>query len=288
MKGSTRGDGTRAPSYDGNLMALGLEGEACAAHFLALAAAAGRDIVEFQDMRPHKQYFMYDVDFTCMLPSGCPILVEVKTDKHLGVTDNVLLEWSRFRALAAPRDALYTGWCFRSVADVLMYYAISVHKFYFARLPLLAERAQAWVLQRLPDKPQVVECIFPAQWTTCTDNTRITYNYLIPFKVLQDLFVVCPESDYGAMPFQRLGLHITPYAIPRSGGNMPSVIPMSETGAFCERCRKEWCLDPIPAGTDRLVVYSRVSRTSWCYTLDVERQCWVLRELTGSLAGVPA
>lgn len=164
-------------SYDGDYMEAGKRAEAICMEFLRRRP----EVADMDDLRDLRAMQKADCDCVCYLYSGQVCLAEIKSDKHLGVTGNVLFEVLRINHTCDPLNAGTLGWSLRSPAQFVVYYAPSVSSIYMARFADLRKAFQAYTRRvRKAVRLDVVP----------TDNIKTTVNVLLPWEECKDCFKV--------------------------------------------------------------------------------------------------
>lgn len=168
---------SKARSYNGDYMDIGKQGEEIVIAWLEKRPEI-LDITDFRDIRAVHEA---DVDVGLRLYKGPVCLVEIKTDTHLGKSPNVLTEVLRINHYANSKYAGYLGWSLRSPAEHLLFYAPNrkppaIYRTTFARY--------RGVLQLYSKTEEVTFT------TVRTDETKTTYNILIPMVEYEGIFTV--------------------------------------------------------------------------------------------------
>lgn len=159
-------------SYDGDYMSDGQRGEQIVIEWLS-----NRDEIEsIIDVRQDQSMQRDDVDLQITTNQKI-VLIEIKTDKHLGLSNNILFEKARINHVTTDSANCVTlGWSVRSSADWIIYYGPSVNKLYLIRLHDL-QRAFQKYSKDARDKINVK--IIP------TDEIKSTVNVLIPMSYVE-------------------------------------------------------------------------------------------------------
>lgn len=162
-------DKAREKSYSGDYMQAGEETERIIAEWLK-----SRDgISRVDDLRKDRVMQQADVDFAVHLKSGHVWLIEAKSDKHLGISQNVLFEILRIYHTAPPEYCAGLGWAAKSPATHVIYHAPSVSKLYVFEMKKLRAAFQSYTGEaRKRINLNIVE----------TDKAKTTVNVLIPMK----------------------------------------------------------------------------------------------------------
>jgi len=156
-------------SYDGDYMAFGKMGEEVVLNWLRLRPHV-LEVDDFRELRPMQQA---DVDCGIYNRDGHVLLAEIKTDRHLGITPNMLFETMRINHTSHTDHAGKLGWSLRSPAQWLLYYAPTVQCIYQLRMSDFRLSFQQFTNKKRGNlKFNIVE----------TDEIKTTVNVLIPFK----------------------------------------------------------------------------------------------------------
>jgi len=145
------------------------------------------EVIGVEDWRELRAVQEADVDCAIKTSDGRVTLAEIKSDKHLGVTPNVLFEILRINHTCIPDRAGYLGWAFRSPATYFLYYAPSVKKVYQCRADALRKVVQGYTKQQRKNTR--------LNWV-CTDAIKSTINILIPWSVCKDVFTIHDVHEY--------------------------------------------------------------------------------------------
>lgn len=170
-------------SYDGDYKEEGNKAEEIVLKFL-------RDcpwVIGVDDWRNLRAVQEADVDCAIKTRDGRVTLAEIKSDKHLGVSGNVLFEMLRINHTCVPDKAGYLGWSFRSPATYFLYYAPSAKSLYQCRADALREVAQQYTRQKRKGSR--------VDWVN-TGAIKSTINLLIPWEFCKDIFTVHDVSKY--------------------------------------------------------------------------------------------
>jgi len=135
--------------------------------------------IDVLDVRNDLAYREIDVDFVCYLPDGDELKVEVKSDGHLGKTDNILFEVLRINHTAPVDKAVVLGWSTRSQADWFVYFAPGELELYQCKTRDLREAFQKYTQQARENTQR--------GWVN-TDNIKSTLNVYIPWEYCKDIF----------------------------------------------------------------------------------------------------
>lgn len=162
----------RKRSYDGEYMNEGRKAELVVMAWLLLNS----DVIDFDDCRPFRPAQGADYDFAVRNRDGTAPLVEVKSDRHLGSTGNMVFEIARVNHTAPAEKAVTLGWSARSPASRIIYYAPSVDRIYIVRTMDFRECFQRY--------SEEVRGGVRTEWIS-TDNIKSTIIALIPEKYWQ-------------------------------------------------------------------------------------------------------
>ncbi len=153
---------------DGRLMGIGKEGEAVAFAFMSNLSHAG-----IEDVRADPVWQARDVDYRFTRMDGSTINVEVKSDRHIATTGNVLFELLRIHH-SAERCA-YLGWSVFSWADRLLVWCPPAERLYLFEVLALREAMQTYTQEaRQSMKLRVI----------ATDTQRTTISVLVPLALV--------------------------------------------------------------------------------------------------------
>lgn len=157
--------------YNGAMMDRGKAGEAIV--FDWLLHGLSDYVVSVTDVRRNKVMQELDIDCIITFQGGEVVLAEIKTDRHLGVTPNVLFEDRRINHFCDTEHAAYLGWSWRSKAQWFIFYAESIGKVYTCKSKNFRVACQRYLADAKGK---------PATLTIPTDEGKTTFNILIPFK----------------------------------------------------------------------------------------------------------
>jgi hypothetical protein len=169
-------------SYNGDYMAAGKRAEAICMAFLRRSPS----VVDMDDLRDLRPMQKADCDCTVHLMNGQVHLAEIKSDKHLGVSGNVLFEVLRINHTCEPQHALTLGWSGRSPAQYLLYYSPTLRKLYMTSFSALQRAFQAYT-QRVREGMRIS--------VVKTDSIKTTVNVLLPWDECKQCFTVYDVSD---------------------------------------------------------------------------------------------
>ena len=154
-------------SYNGHYMAVGRNAEEIVMEWLTEHPS----IVGVEDLRSLRPMREADVDISICLYDGRVALAEIKSDYHLGKTENVLFEVLRINHTCGHDHAVTLGWSARSPAKWVLFYAPQVNSIYTLSFSEYRKAAQAFTKDCEPTKHLI---------TTRTDEIKTTINLLIP------------------------------------------------------------------------------------------------------------
>jgi hypothetical protein len=167
----------RPRDYDGGYMAVGRQAEKAVMQFLREQPY----VLGLDDLRSLRAMREADVDCSVQLYDGRVFLAEIKSDRHLGVSGNVLFEVLRINHTAPAEKACVLGWSARSPATHFLIYAPSVEKIYHCRANDFRQCFQRYSKNH---RKRMNISIVP------TDCLKTTINVLIPWDYCQDVFYV--------------------------------------------------------------------------------------------------
>lgn len=168
---------TKERSYNGDYKAIGKLAEEIVLAFLK----ARPDIIDVEDFRELRVMMDADVDCAIYTRSGRVALAEIKSDKYLGVSGNVIFEILRVNHTCIPERAGTLGWSLRSPATYFLYYAPAVNKIYQCRADELRKVFQSYTgTCRESAKPIWIN----------TDKIKSTLAVLIPWKLCSNIFKI--------------------------------------------------------------------------------------------------
>lgn len=172
----------KARSYSGDYMQDGrLAEEVCLRYLRGMAGVATVD-----DVRKVVAWQQRDVDFVVHLGNGLEASVEVKSDRHLGVSPNVIFEVLRINHTAEPDLACSMGWSARSGADWFVFYSPVRRAVYVCRAHELRRAFQRYTRKM---RKQVRLNYVP------TDAIKSTVNVLLPMDACEGVFTVHDVSS---------------------------------------------------------------------------------------------
>lgn len=176
----SRPSASRPRSYDGGYMEFGKRAEEAVLEFLRRRPGV-LGVDDLRDLRPMQKA---DVDCSIETADGRSTLAEIKGDKHLGKSGNVLFEALRINHTAPPHRAVTLGWSARSPATYFLYYAPNATRgesIYQCRADALRQHVQRYTRRvRKQTRIDYVE----------TDGIKSTVNLLIPLDECQSIFQI--------------------------------------------------------------------------------------------------
>lgn len=167
----------KARSYTGDYMAEGRKAEEIVMAFLKKRP----EIIGIEDWRELRAVHEADVDCAITTTDGRVTLAEIKSDRHLGQSGNVLFEVLRINHTCRPDRACVLGWSARSPATYFLYYAPSVNSIYQCRCDELRRAFQEYTKEERQDTRTC--------WVN-TDSIKSTVNVLIPWEYCKAVFAV--------------------------------------------------------------------------------------------------
>lgn len=135
------------------------------------------------DLRHDHDWQDKEVDFRLHLHSGNTLLVEVKSDKHIGKSRNALFELCRIHH-ASEATCAYLGWSVFSESDRVVVWCPDTSELYIFWTADLRRAMQGYTHEKR--KNSRIEYI-------ASDNTRSTINILIPLEYVA--YVVYQKRD---------------------------------------------------------------------------------------------
>jgi hypothetical protein len=176
-------DANKARSYDGDYMAEGRFAEEVVMAFLKDCPT----VVGVEDFRELRAIHEADIDCAIKTADGRVTLAEIKSDKHMGISGNVLFEILRINHTCQSDRAGYLGWSFRSPATYFLYFSPTLKKLYQCRANNLRQ-----VVQRYTRKHRKSTRV---DWVN-TDAIKSTLNILLPWDVCKNIFHVHDVTKY--------------------------------------------------------------------------------------------
>lgn len=162
---------TDRQTYAGELMQIGNEGESVVQDFFAYVLRG----VQLDDVRRDPAWQEKDVDFRAHFSTGV-LNIEVKSDRWIDRSENVLFELCRIHHTAQPKYCAYLGWSVFSAADrVLVWCAPSSRLFVFEADQMRAGMQRYTQKARKDMNLAIVD----------TDEQRTTINILVPLDFIR-------------------------------------------------------------------------------------------------------
>jgi len=174
MNYDTQPSADRQRSYNGGYMAAGREGEKIVLDWLKCQPG----IIECEDLRDLRPMQKADVDCSIYTTDGRVALVEIKSDRHLGGSGNLLFEYLRVNFTTGnSRYAVTLGWSARSPAEWLAFYAKAINEIWVISFDNYRKGAQRYVKELgAGARTKIVP----------TDNIKTTLAWLIPERFFFD------------------------------------------------------------------------------------------------------
>jgi len=164
-------------SYNGDYMKLGKEAERIVMEWLKQRP----QVLGLSDFRELRAIQEADVDIAIKTQDGTVTLAEIKSDRHLGVSGNVLFELLRINHTCIAEKSCTLGWSARSPAVWFLFYASSVNKIYQCRVDDFRVCFQNYTKEKRDGAK-----LF---WVN-TDSIKSTLNCLIPWEHCKYIFTV--------------------------------------------------------------------------------------------------
>ena len=176
-------DANKERSYNGDYMAEGRFAEEVVMAFLKDYPG----VIGIEDFRNLRAVHEADIDCAIKTADGRVTLAEIKSDRHLGITGNVLFEVLRINHTCQPDRAGYLGWSFRSPATYFLYFSPKLKKVFLCRANDLRQVVQAYTKEHRK--------AVRLDWVN-TDAIKSTVNILLPWDVCKQVFKVYDVSKY--------------------------------------------------------------------------------------------
>lgn len=151
---------------DGKLLIVGQDAEDIVRDFFNSTP----QITETEDLRAIPEWQQKEVDYR-IHSSVSTLLVEVKSDQHIGKSRNALFELLRLHHTAQPEHCAYLGWSVFSEADRIFVWCPTTRELYIFQTPDLRRAMQGYTYEQR--KNMRIEIVV-------TDTKRTTINILIP------------------------------------------------------------------------------------------------------------
>ena len=161
-------DPERDPNYKGLMMVVGVSGEEVVKDFLTSHSKVKQPI---EDLREDKDWQDKEVDFRIEYHNGEKRLIEVKSDRHIGKSHNVLFEVFRVNHKAAAENCVRLGWSVFSAADRFFVWCAPTQELYIFNSNNLRRAMQGYTFEKRKSTR--------LDWVD-TDNARSTITILIP------------------------------------------------------------------------------------------------------------
>ena len=169
-------------SYNGDYMKVGKKAEEIVLAFLK----SRPDVLGVNDFRELRAVQEADIDFAIKTADGRVTLAEVKSDRHMGITGNVLYEVLRMNHTCIPEKSCVLGWSARTPAQYIFYYSPKLKKLYQFRSEQLRKAFQKYTQDvRKPNFNFVP-----------TDKIKTTLNVLIPISYWKNIVKIYDLSVF--------------------------------------------------------------------------------------------
>ena len=169
-------------SYNGDYMKVGKKAEEIVLAFLK----SRPDVLGVNDFRELRAVQEADIDFAIKTIDGRVTLAEVKSDRHMGITENVLYEVLRMNHTCIPEKSCVLGWSARTPAQYILYYSPKLKKLYQFRSEQLRKAFQKYTQDvRKPNFDFVP-----------TDKIKTTLNVLIPISYWKNIVKIYDLSVF--------------------------------------------------------------------------------------------
>lgn len=171
----------RSRSYSGDMMREGSDGEARAYDFLSRLSHA-----HIEDVRSDSFWQQRDVDYLFTRMDDSVLTVEVKSDRHIAQSGNVLFELARLHHTSRDVCA-YLGWSVFTEADRLLVWCPPAERLYVFVVSELRSAMQRYTQKtRQLMKLNIVS----------TDTLRTTINILIPLTEVPHRVFACVNNRW--------------------------------------------------------------------------------------------
>jgi len=144
-------------------------------------------ITQVEDLREDTTWQERDVDFRVHMRTGTKLLIEVKSDKWLGVSRNVLFEVLRIHHTATPEHCARLGWSIFSGADRFFVWSPEIKSLYVFKTEDFRRAMQNYVKA---SRREANVSIVP------TDSKRTTFNILVPITYVPYLVYAKREGKW--------------------------------------------------------------------------------------------
>jgi len=181
-------DANRGRSYDGAYMEVGKRAEEAVLRWLG----ENPDILDVRDCRSQRVGQEADFDFSITGTDGVVTLAEVKSDKLINKTGNMIFEIARVNHTAPHDRAVTLGWSARSPATWCVFYCPPAKKIYVVRFEDLRKCFQHY--------SRKVRKNVRMKWVP-TDSIKSTLIALIPEEFWRDVTKVYDLPEPGVTSF---------------------------------------------------------------------------------------
>jgi len=165
-------------NYNGSLMEAGKIAEEIVFKWLK-ENPYGKEVIDTREFR-----FSQRLDVDCGIEDmhGRIVLGEIKSDKWLGKSQNILFETNRINHFVPPY--FYLGWGWRSPAERLYYYSPHLNAIYVFKFTELRKQIGIIISQTSP------EILHGWIKIVTTDKQKTTFNFVIPEELLINCFKI--------------------------------------------------------------------------------------------------
>jgi ribosomal protein L19 len=170
-------------SYNGEYMQVGKQAEEIVLSFLK----SRPDVLGVNDFRDLRAVQEADIDFAIKTRDGRVTLAEVKSDRHVGMTGNILFEVLRINHTCISEKSCVLGWSARTPAQFILYYSPQLKRLYQFRSEQLRKAFQQY--SRDNRKKMRIDVV-------PTDKIKTTINVLIPKPYWQNIVHIHDLSDF--------------------------------------------------------------------------------------------
>jgi len=162
-------------SYNGHYMTAGKKAEEIVLRWLIERP----NVVDLDDLRSLRPLQKVDVDSAIYTTDGHVAFLEIKSDWHLGVSGNVLVELARINHTAVPNKSLVLGWSVRSPAEWLAMYAPQRNEIWITRFASYRRAFQTYTWNAREATR--------LRWVN-TDDIKSTLNAILPESAFSSCF----------------------------------------------------------------------------------------------------
>lgn len=162
-------DRSAALFSDRQLQVIGEQGEQVVREFFASLMPG----VQLEDVRSVPEWQHQDVDYRARTTHGATLNIEVKSDRHIAQTQNVLFELMRIHHAADPKRCAYLGWSVFSAADRLVVFCPPSYQIFLFQTEKLRRGMQAYTREKRADMNLKI---------VTSDESRTTINVLVPLR----------------------------------------------------------------------------------------------------------